>query len=392
MESDSERGMSGDGRPPSGIPDIELIRRIGEGGFGEVWLATNSTTGQLRAVKVIPLRPAGRTDPASREIMSLIRLEANLRIQHPNLLVIHHVGKTDEHFFYFMDPADDVSGKPASSDPGYEPATLRSRLGRGSLPPEECWRYARQLLAGLACLHEAGMVHRDVKPANCLFVGGELKLGDFGLLIEEGHQISRVGTQPYMPPDGQMGPRADVYAAGLVIYEMLAGQPVSRFPRLGARAPEIAKNPILRALNKIVLRASQPDPQHRFRDAREMLSALAASDPQGLARRRRTRRRIVASMAGVAVASVLAAAIFWVTRPPLVKVNFITHPFEATIFLDGSLVKREDGTPYRTPCTIPDLPARVHYVAFEHDERGMLTAGPIDFTEKRQVEARWVSK
>ena len=105
--------------------------------------------------------------------------------------------------------------------------------------------YARQLLAGLASLHAAGMVHRDVKPANCLFVGGQLKLADFGLLTEAHPLVSRLGTQKYMPPDGRMDMRADVYAAGLVIYEMLSGLPVDDFPRLGrqSRRPRRQSDP-----------------------------------------------------------------------------------------------------------------------------------------------------
>jgi serine/threonine protein kinase len=95
------------------VPDYDLIRPIGEGGFGRVWLAANQTTGRLRAVKLIPLRRSGTTDAAGREIMSLTRLEANLGHRHPNLLSIHHVGKTAEHLFYVMDLADDVSGRPA---------------------------------------------------------------------------------------------------------------------------------------------------------------------------------------------------------------------------------------------------------------------------------------
>ena len=68
------------------VPDFDLIRPIGSGGFGQVWLATNRTTGRLRAIKVIPLHPSGQSDPAAREISSLTRLEANRRCHHPNLL------------------------------------------------------------------------------------------------------------------------------------------------------------------------------------------------------------------------------------------------------------------------------------------------------------------
>ena len=174
------------------------MRPIGEGGFGQVWLAKSQTTARLRAVKVIPLRgggPAGcaGSDPAGREICSITRLEANLGSRHPNLLNIHHVGKTPEHLFYVMDLADDARGGPGSDDADYRPSSLQTRLESGRLSADECLLYAKQLLAGLAFLHRSGMVHRDVKPANCLFLGDELKLADFGLLTEAGPQVSRRG-------------------------------------------------------------------------------------------------------------------------------------------------------------------------------------------------------
>ena len=235
------------------VPDFDLIRLIGEGAFGTVWLASNQTTGRLRAVKVIPLRSASAGSPARREIVSLKHLEAHIEDQHPNLLTIHHVGRTTEHLFYVMDLADDVSGAAASADASYRPATLEQRLEGGPLPADDCLALARQLLAGLAVLHEAGMVHRDVKPANCLFVGGQLKVADFGLLTEDGPLVSSLGTRRYMPPDGRMDAKADVYAAGLVIYQMLTGLPAESFPSLGARAREIAGNPLLQRLNRVSL-------------------------------------------------------------------------------------------------------------------------------------------
>ena len=192
-------------------------------------------------MKVISRARAGSRDPAGREVASLVRLEANLRRRHPNLLAIHHVGETAEHLFYVMDLADNLANQTDPISSTYCPATLENCLAAGPLSVAECERCAKQLLAALACLHEAGMVHRDVKPANCLFLGGELKLGDFGLLTAADRTVSRLGTLRYMPPDGCMDARADVYAAGLVIYEMLTGFGTERFPCLGDRAGRLPR-------------------------------------------------------------------------------------------------------------------------------------------------------
>ena len=380
-------------QPAPSLPDFELIRPIGRGGFGQVWLATNRTTGHLRAVKVIGLGGSGTTDPAGREITSITRLEDSVNTHHPNLLDIQHVGKTAEHLFYVMEPADDLSGGPASSDGGYRPATLQSKLEAGPLMPEDCLRYAQELLGGLAHLHSAGMVHRDVKPANCLFVGGRLKLADFGLLAEADPQVSRVGTQKYMPPDGRMDTRADVYAAGLVVYEMITGLPAENFPRLGQRAQQIANSPILHRLNGLMLRACQPDPQRRFQDARETSAELAACQPESGRRRVRSGRRIIATITGIAALLVLAVAGLWVawptptTRPARVDVNFITDPHEATIYLDDRPLLDENEAPYTTPCTVKDLPAGVHHVVFKREGYRVLDAGRIDFAKVREVTA-----
>ena len=391
------------------IPDFDLIRPIGSGGFGEVWLATNRTTGHLRAVKLIPLQQTGRSNPAAREIGSLTRLEANLRCHHPNLLPIHHVGKTANHLFYVMDPADDISGHPASEDPTYRPATLQTRLqnegGKGDrrhlperpegcfaqmapvpfspLPPGVCLDYARQLLAGLAALHTAGMVHRDVKPANCLFVGGQLKLADFGLLTEAHPLVSRVGTQKYMPPDGRMDMRADVFAAGLVIYGIVTGLPVDAFPRLGRRAGELATNAILTKLIGVILRACEREPEQRYADARTMLAEL---EKPVETKHRWSRRRVLAAAA--VVLAVVGLGAWTLTPAECVSVSFITDPYEATIYLDGECQVDSEGTPYRTPCTIDDLPVGTFRVAFQCDDQPRWESGPRDFAKTRQIVSR----
>ena len=373
-----------DKQEPPQVPDYELIRPIGEGGFGRVWLAANQTTGRLRAVKLIPLRRSGTTDAAGREIVSLTRLEANLGHRHQNLLSIHHVGKTADYLFYVMDLADDISGRPASDDPDYQPATLRKRLESGPLDAKECFTCARELTAGLASLNQAGMVHRDVKPANCLFVGGELKLADFSLLTEASPLVSRVGTEKYMPPDGRMDARADVYAAGLVIYEMVTGLPADRFPGLGELGRRIVDDPFLSILIRVALRACEGDPQRRYRDAREMLQDLKEPDPRSILRRKRAKWLISACLACIATLLVVWAGL-WLSRPRLVHVNF-AHPFEATIYLDNILQVDAEGHPYRTPCTIEGLQARTYHVVFKHDVLGELDAGLKDFSKDRRIE------
>ena len=356
-------------RPAPQAPDFDLLRPIGKGGFGEVWLAVNRTTGQPRAVKLIPLDRASNRDLAGREIASLTRLEANVGCRHPNLLTIHHVGQTAEHLFYVMDLADDLSGRSDPMGPDYRPATLESRLAAGLLCPAECVNFARQLLAVLACLHAAGTIHRDVKPANCLFLGGELRLGDFDLLASANLPVSRLGTLRYMPPDGAMDARADVYAAGLVIYEMLTGLGAERFPSLGDRARQIAQDPVLARLNQLVLRACEPDPSRRFGDAGQMLQEWTEREVRPPKWPRIPRRLLTAALVGLAlvalatvalatVALALAALAFRTGRPANVDVNFVTDPFEATIFLDGQLLHAPTACP-----TEPRVPSRTSLAA-----------------------------
>lgn len=396
----AESGVSPAVSPPA-IPDMELLRRIGKGGFGEVWLARNQTTGGLRAVKVVPLRGAASADPAGREIVSLSCLEQTVRVRDPNLVTIHHVGMTADHLFYIMDPADDISGAPASCGTEYAPANLAVRL-RAGLVADDCVRWARQLLSALACLHQQGLVHRDVKPSNCLFIGGELKLADFGLLTQADRGVSRVGTLSYMPPDGVMDMRADVYAAGLVVYEMITGSPVSRFPALQSRAKAILADVRLSALNRLALKACDPDRNARFADASEMLEELerlpgseavanaARSNRPSAARSTRFRRRVlIALSSGLGLLTVAGFLAWRLAGPVRVDVNFITDRFDATICLDGELLRDPEGAPYTTPCNVPDLSADVHQVVFKHPGLADLEVGRIDFTKTRELVAHW---
>ena len=288
-----------------------------------------------------------------------------------------------------MELADDVTGSPASTDAQYRPATLRERIDGGPLPPEECLLHARQLLAGLACIHDAGMVHRDVKPANCLFVDGTLKVADFGLLTEANTQVSRLGTLKYMPPDGRMDAAADVYAVGLVIYEMMTGLSPESFPHLGRRAREVAENQQLRGLNRLVLCACDPASEARFADAAAMLAHLDKGEKARVKRRTATGRRLLAIGMCLCAGMILAALGLWSNHFQAVDVNFITSPFEATIYLDGAQLLKSNGRAYTTPCSVPNLPARAHHVVFRRVGLPDLDAGTIDFAQSREINIGW---
>jgi serine/threonine protein kinase len=374
------------------VPDFEFVRPIGKGGFGEVWLAINRTTGQARAIKVISSVASDGDEPAAREVASIVRLETNLRCEHPNLLRIDHVGKSDGHLFLVMDLADDVGGDRGASRPTYQPAMLQSRLDAGPLPPEECWQRAEQLLAALATIHGAGLVHRDVKPSNRLFVHGTLKLADFGLVTETGGHISRAGTRSYMPPDGRMDARADVYAAGLTIYEIMTGLPADHFPILGERTAVIAEDLLLRKLNRLVLQACQRDPQRRFGNAQEMLDQLVRPQPRQRRLRVPFRWWLVVCLAPMLmVVAVLMGIHGLLSRSATVRMNFVTRPFEATIEVDGVLLRKADGTPWTTPCTVGGLRGGIHHVVFKRPGFEDLDAGWNEFRDHGEIARTWNS-
>lgn len=256
------------------IRDYELLRCVGRGAYGEVWLS-RSVVGGYRAVKIVYRRNFGDERPFEREFEGVRNFEPISR-SHPGWVSILHVARDDHggHFYYVMEPADDLEGKPI--DPAtYRPKTLGALLtGRKRLPPAECIGIGIVLADALAALHDKGLVHRDVKPSNIVFMGGVAKLADIGLVSQAAKGGSFVGTEGYIPPEGPGTPLADIYSLGCVLFQAATGRnsPGRRAPE---KEPEAeAETGEMKMLMEVIDRACESFYGKRFQTAAEMRDDL----------------------------------------------------------------------------------------------------------------------
>jgi serine/threonine protein kinase len=283
---------------PPVISDHELVRRIGRGSYGEVWLAS-CVVGALRAVKIVYRSRFRDARPYEREFCGILRVEPLSRL-YEGLVDILHVGRHEPegYFYYVMELADDASDAPAFGADfsrhiaEYRPRTLASELKcRGRLSFDECVQLGLALSSALNYLHRHGLIHRDVKPSNILYVGGVPKLGDIGLVGEAGEFASYVGTEGYIPPEGPGTPKADVFSLGKVLYEAATGQDRLDFPLLPPGDGDAVAKARLAELNEVVLQACAPDPRFRYATAEELHADLALLHRGDSVRRQRRKKR-----------------------------------------------------------------------------------------------------
>ena len=295
-----------------------LDRELGHGGMATVYLAQDLKHGRPVAIKV--LRPELAAALGAERFLREIEIAA--RLTHPHILPLHDSGEANGFLYYVM--------------PYLEGESLRDRLNREpQLPVEEAVRIAREVASALSYAHSHDVVHRDIKPENILLSGGEAVVADFGIaraLVAAGADKLTdtglaVGTPGYMSPEQAMAEpridgRADTYALGCVLYEMLAGHP----PFLGTTAQEILARhtldpvPPLRtirrevppAVEQAVLRALAKSPADRFPSAAAFSEALTqVGAPPSFARL--AARPAVFVAAGVAA---LVAGYVLLTRRP----------------------------------------------------------------------------
>lgn len=281
-------------RPHPAIPDHEVLRKIGGGAYGEVWLA-RGVTGALRAVKVVWREDFEDERGFEREFEGILKFEPMSR-DHPALMNILHVGRSPDgitFYYYVMELGDDVATGQDINPIEYEPRTLRADNHQGpgvQWDTNVCIDVGLRLAEALHHLHEHGLAHRDVKPSNVIFVNGRAKLADIGLVAMRG-QRTFVGTEGFVPPEGPGSAQADVYSLGKVLYEIATGKDRLSFPELPDVMPGGADRKRWLELNKIICDICEP------RISKRKIST-AADLAESLRRLQRGKRR---RQSGVAV-------------------------------------------------------------------------------------------
>jgi serine/threonine protein kinase len=278
------------------VPDYELIRRIGGGAYGDVWLARSTATGVLRAAKIVWRHTFDEDRPFQREFEGIQHFERISR-EHPSQLALFHIGRNDAagYFYYVMELADDSSAecgarnaesaevgrdvliapRRAEDNAPYHPHTLRADLEHGRLPAARVVEIGLALTEALGHLHGHGLVHRDVKPSNVIFVNGLPKLADIGLVTDVSDARSIVGTEGYLPPEGPGTPQADIFALGKVLYEAATGQDRRQFPQLPPDLRDWPDSDQVFELNEILLKACASKIERRYQTCSELHTDLS---------------------------------------------------------------------------------------------------------------------
>jgi Protein kinase domain/zinc-ribbon domain len=279
------------------IERYRIIGLLGRGGMGEVYRADDLKLQQAVALKFLPdvgadprVRPAEGAHAGAplQDLAALDRFRAEVRnarqVAHPNVCRVYDIGEIGGRAFLSMEYVD-----------GEDLASLLRRIGR--LPQAKALEIARQLCAGLAAAHDKGVLHRDLKPSNIMIDGqGRARITDFGLAVRAEENLAEgniVGTPAYMSPEQLAGRAAtvksDLYALGLVLYEIFTGKKPFEAKTVGEwkrkheeeqpSVPSSVVTDIDPAVERIILRCLEKDPKLRPASALQVAAALPGGDP-----------------------------------------------------------------------------------------------------------------
>ena len=265
------------------IGDYTLLREIGRGGMSVVYEARDGRDGLPVALKLLAL-PTAFTPEQQRDLIARFGREARAvaRLSHPAIIAIRDVGEQDGQHFLVM---EHLAGQ-----------TLRQRLESGPLTPSEAAPILSQVAEAVDAVHAAGVVHRDIKPSNVMLLpDGTAKLLDFGVARQSDDTTitstgAIVGSPAYMAPEqvrGESGtPATDLWALGVLLYEMLTGRPPfpgNSIPSVLYQVTHEAPAPMTElppSVQRVLRRALEKEPQRRYPTARALADALRAAVPQ----------------------------------------------------------------------------------------------------------------
>lgn len=259
------------------ILHYRIIEKLGEGGMGEVYLAEDTKLQRTVALKFLPSELISDREARKRFIQEAIAASA---LDHPNIGTIYEINETEANPFISM--------------AYYDGQTLKEKIENEQMDVKEVLQVAIKVADGLAKAHKQGIIHRDIKPANIIFTkDGEIKIIDFGLAKLSGRSVltragATMGTISYMSPEQLLGNkvdyRTDIWALGVVLYEMLAGSRPFQAEYEQAIMYSIAhedpefissvRSDVPANIEKIIDKALNKNPQKRFAAISEMQQAL----------------------------------------------------------------------------------------------------------------------
>jgi CHASE2 domain-containing sensor protein len=253
------------------IHQYTILKKIGEGAFGQVWLARDRVRSYC-AIKTVFRKNFSDQRPFEREFEGVCNFKP-ISGRHPGWVPILHVGinENDGFFYYVMDAADDLETGQNIDPDKYTPKTLGKLLiEKTHLPVPECIRLGIELSDALAALHAHQLVHRDVKPSNIIFAHNKARLADIGLVTQFTNSGSIVGTEGFIPPEGPGTPVADIFSLGRVLYMTATGCPPDRHPELPTSLNGRGDARDLMRLMAVINKACERNQAQRYQTAGEL--------------------------------------------------------------------------------------------------------------------------